>query len=362
MGIYSTNRVGGITPFTESIDFSDPALLEGPSLMEACIQLHEMDQKMFETLIEFDFVSENNLRTMDEAEAIAMNEAADEAKTESIKDKIIKAIHTIIDGIKRTIAQVINKFKEIIKSDQRIIKKYDEKLTTENLAGFKGIKNFAMPKDYSKESNEFERDIKSLGDKLKDILKKNGEENDLDEFLKQSPLVLRISGDDAKEIGDKAKSLRNGFEEKVDSFVPDKKQLLTIKSKFKNTNEDINNLKKTASSTIAELNKLIGLVKAEKKVAKKNDPNYNGTIAKGYNIVYKSISKALKVISKATASHINTMRYQLSAYRKAYIICGKYALKKANGKSKESEAEDNTVEEAVDFAIAESSDLFVLGM
>ena len=100
MGIYSTNRIDGLSSFGESIDFSDPALLHGPSLMEACIEICECDQNMFETLIEFDFMSENNLRTMTESEAVALNEATDGGKISGIIEKIKEVVSKAINAIK----------------------------------------------------------------------------------------------------------------------------------------------------------------------------------------------------------------------------------------------------------------------
>ena len=55
MGLYSVNRT---SLMNESFNYGAEDLNSG-SLMETCIEIHENDNKMFESLIRCDFISVN---------------------------------------------------------------------------------------------------------------------------------------------------------------------------------------------------------------------------------------------------------------------------------------------------------------
>ena len=83
MGLYSTNRVASV--YTESTDAIirntdwTPDFRVG-SMMEACIEIHENDAKMFDSLIECDFLSSQNYNVMTEADAEEANKTGNEVK------------------------------------------------------------------------------------------------------------------------------------------------------------------------------------------------------------------------------------------------------------------------------------------
>ena len=340
MGIYSTNRIDGLSSFGESIDFSDPALLHGPSLMEACIEICECDQNMFETLIEFDFMSENNLRTMTESEAIALNEASDKGKVSAIIEKIKGVIGKVVAAIKSGAAKVIDKISEVIHADKRIIKKYDDTLTMDNLEGFKGIKKFAMPKDYLRETGTVMGILQTMKSDLSNV--KNISISNINDIKSDS---------NADRLMMKSDVLTSAFEKEVEDFIPDSTQLNRIKNGMKTSKDTISKIKKLSSAAVSEFKNVMKLIKA----AKRNTDDKGE--AKVYATAYNIVSKNSKAVSKAVAQYMNTLKKQLSAYRKAYIVCGRYAYGKAKGK----ESEDAT-NEAVNFAITESSDVFVFGL
>lgn len=344
MGIYSTNRIDGLSSFGESIDLSDPALLHGPSLMEACIEICECDQNMFETLIEFDFMSENNLRTMTESEAVALNEASDKGKISAIIEKIKGVIDKVIAAIKSEAAKVIDKISEIIRADKHIIKKYDSTLTLENLSGFKGIKDFKLPKPYLTEAKNIVTTFSDLRNSLKDI-----------ESVSVDDLSGIESNTDNDFRSDIAKLVDNAFNDKRDSFIPSNPEINQIKNGMKNTKSIISTIKKSSAKTINELKRIKGLIKSGKKDA-------DGENAAQFKKTYDVVSKYSKNILKGTSEFINVLKKQLSAYRKAYIICGRYAYNKSKEKKGEAAEKNENTNEAVDFAITEASDLFVFGL
>lgn len=343
MGIYSSNRIGGLSPYAESIDFSDPALLNGPGLLETCIEINEMDQNMFETLIEFDFMSENNLRTMSESEAIAINEASDKSKVSAIIGKIKEVIDKAITAIKSAAAKVIDKISEIIHADKHIIKKYDSVLTLENLSGFKGIKDFRLPKPYLAEAKNIVTTFSDFRNELKDI--KSASVNDLS----------RLNDKDESFRSDIANLIDNAFYDKRDNFIPSNPEIDQIKNGMKNTKSIIGTIKKSSAKTINELKRIKGLVKS----AKKDDDGENGA---QFKRIYDIVSRYSKNILKGTSEFINVLKKQLSAYRKAYIICGRYAYNKSKQKKGEADEKNENTNEAVNFAITEASDLFVFGL
>lgn len=344
MGIYSTNRIDGLSSFGESIDFSDPALLHGPSLMEACIEICECDQNMFETLIEFDFMSENNLRTMTESEAVALNEASDKGKISAIIEKTKGVIDKVIAAIKSGAAKVIDKISEIIRADKHIIKKYDSTLTLENLSGFKGIKDFKLPKPYLTEAKNIVTTFSDLRNSLKDI-----------ESVSVDDLSSIESNTDNDFRSDIAKLVDNAFNDKRDSFIPSNPEINQIKNGMKNTKSIIGTIKKSSAKTINELKRIKGLIKSGKKDA-------DGENAAQFKKTYDVVSKYSKNILKGTSEFINVLKKQLSAYRKAYIICGRYAYNKSKEKKGEAAEKNENTNEAVNFAITEASDLFVFGL
>lgn len=347
MGIYSTNRIDGLSSFGESIDFSDPALLHGPSLMEACIEICECDQNMFETLIEFDFMSENNLRTMTESEAIALNEASDKGKVSAIIEKIKGVIDKAITAIKSGAAKVIDKISEVIRADKHLIKKYDSVLTLENLSGFKGLKDYRLPKPYLGEAKNVATIFSDIRNDLKDV--KNITASDLDD----------INDDKDNDVGQfrasVAKLVDDAFYDKRDKFIPSNPELNQIKNGMKHTKSIIGTIKKSSAKTINELKRIKGLIK----VARKDDEGEN---AAQFKRAYDIVSGYSKSILKGTSEFINILKKQLSAYRKAYIICGRYAYNKSKEKKGETVEKDENTNEAVNFAITESSDLFVFGL
>ncbi len=351
MGIYSTNRIDGLSSFGESIDFSDPALLHGPSLMEACIEICECDQNMFETLIEFDFMSENNLRTMTESEAVALNEATDGGKISGIIEKIKEVVSKAINAIKSGAAKIVDKIMEIVRADKTIKKRYDDVLKIENLEGFKGIKNYTMAKPYQTMKN-----LPGITKKLKSIeptLKKISAEGYDGDFIRD--IKDNVDGTELRLKADEY--IKNSFYDKVDTFIPSGQQLAAIKYGFDNIPDCIKYVKEMAASTTKELNAVKKYLKVQRRENKKDNPSE----ARKYATMYNYVSKESKDILKACSQYIGTLKKQLAAHRKAYIICGRYAYNYDKKKKGEAEKSENT-NESVNFAIAESSDAFVFGL
>ena len=107
MGLYSTNRVSGLTEATDIELVPDSSFGD---IMECNIQLCEHERMMFESLIELDFVSATNEAVLTEAEAEEKNKAADGEKKVKIGEKVAQVIDNAIAAIKKAFANFIAKF------------------------------------------------------------------------------------------------------------------------------------------------------------------------------------------------------------------------------------------------------------
>ena len=140
MGLYS--KMTSVNESTDAIikEIEECTTFEPDAhVMEYVLDIHENDHKVFESLIECDFVSAVNESVMTEAELSAFNEEANESKVKMLKTKV----HEVIEGIMRKIKELAQAFLakvlKLFKTDEKIVEKYSKVLTMENLKGFKYI-------------------------------------------------------------------------------------------------------------------------------------------------------------------------------------------------------------------------------
>lgn len=318
MGIYSTNRIGSIE---ESIDIDSldwtPDFSIG-SALEAVIQIHENDARMFTSLIECDFASAAR-GGMSFTEAVGVNQAK--------KNKIKEKIHSIFEAIKNFIQKVssnlIAKIIDLIKSDKKIYESYKDVLTTSNLKGFTGIRDFAYPiaNSAAVTGNGLMGDFRSTTDKFINAARKAETREQIDNAYEvfNSEAVILIKKLDA--------DVNAGFEEKSTAFIPNAAQISEMLGVVKNASETIKGIKKHTAYIIGELKKL----QKESKAAIKStgeDKEEEVYIAKR---IYDVASASCKLFSKEFNSYQRMISKQIAAFRKATIICGRYAAKYAKG-------------------------------
>lgn len=362
MGLYSTNRVSGLTEATDIELVPDSSFGD---IMECNIQLCEHERMMFESLIELDFVSATNEAVLTEAEAEEKNKAADGEKKVKIGEKVAQVIDNAIAAIKKAFANFIAKFQQI--SVDRVVKKYSDALKKDGaLNGFKGIEDFAMPIGfafsdikYNSKKSEVEKSTREniIGD-IEDIMVNI---NDLDSC--KTAEEVNEAMDDIKNILDTSKEddtdkeddISDYFKKKEASFIPSQEDVTSSIDFFQKSPEKIRDAKKQVADITTILNKIKREAKRERKI--------------GNNELELAISKAkydlvillIKLINKGFKKEFEMAKKQIAAYRRLIVICGKYALKNGNSKSTDTNTSEEKVnnESALDYIIGESSDQYV---
>lgn len=339
MGLYSTNRIGA---FSESIGAIVKEIEETPydpnfgSLMEYSIMLNESEQMMFDALIEADFISATNEAVMLEEEAAEANKAGDEVKKKKIGERIKEIIDKVITAIKKAVSNFIAKVVSIIKNDKKLIDSYKDKLNERNLTGFKGIPDFAFPKEIN------EKDvITASGAQFKGIwdnfYNASARASSRDEIETAAETALKSVGSDSGSNDNKKNDFDNQFfEKKVKSFVPNTSQIELMKKKLTNANEVLKEVKNIAAKTISELKQIkasVGKFRAKGNLQVDMQ-------AYGSNKAYTVISAICKSATKTLSAITNAVSRQIAAYRKCWILCGRYANK---GKAQKSDDYDSNL-------------------
>lgn len=148
--VYSGVRSGNLL---ENFDFGEPGA--PVSMLELATDAERDEMRMFESVIEMDFLEAASRRAFNEtntdhigddedddepdstgAEAPASKEAKEEA-TKSIFEKIKAAVKKAIAFIKQFIANFIAKIKNFIANDRKLVHENEKYFTKQYLAGFK---------------------------------------------------------------------------------------------------------------------------------------------------------------------------------------------------------------------------------
>ena len=353
MGLYSTNRIGAFSESAEDIQ-SIVQEIEQTSydpdfgnLMEVSNMIAEVDQMMFESLLQADFISVTNESVMLEAEAEEANAKGNEVKKNKIIQKITQIIDTVIEAIKKAASNFIVKVTSIIKGDKKLVEKY-KNLTADQLKGWKGIPNFAFPKNLAidTEISYVAADIKDIwNDFEKEYLTAQTREN-MDKAVEDAMAALN------KEKTEKEYK-RMFFEQEEDNFIPQNVQLKMAVKYLTTANDDLKVVKNVSAKTIAELKEI------KKAVAQSNRKMRIANELQVYsaNKTYAVISAICKYANKMLSLFISLSARRFAAYRKVLILAGRYASK--GDKKQETTNEAALLEEAFCDAIAESSDTYV---
>lgn len=346
MGVYSTNRLSSLTesaeqqvPVEEEFELTPNENLG--SVMEAAIAIRENEQKMFNSLIELDFISATNEATMLEADAEAANDAQNKSKAKAIFDKIADLFDKAIQAIKTAASNLIGKIKELLDRDKKIVEAYGD-IKVEDLKGFKGLSNYAFPKGELpdlKMINQADTDA----NKMLDVIRNAADRDTVDQYA---------------EVADNAvKSLKEAikrddfFEEKVEAFIPNQQQITRMVSEVKDAKATITALKKLTTTSMSKL-------KATKDKAKTAIGTAKGDELEVYKAktVYKAASAYVNGYMKMFNEYTHVTVAQIAAYRKALVACGHYAKK---GSKAEDQTEEKVEESALMYALTESSDEYV---
>lgn len=359
MGLYSVKA----TPVEESTSAVEESINFDPNahIMEYVLDIHENDHKIFESLIECDFVSAVNESVMTESDLSAFNEAANGSKIQMLKTKVHEVVEGIIRKIKELAQSFVSKLMGLFKTDAKIIEKYSEVLTMENLEGFKGITNFSFPKK-KLDKNVIQEAI-SFVDDVATITKINtvGTSDEISGIVEEFK-------NKAKEAVNFSEISKKYFDDPVESWKPAFIDLQQIVKTLKNSSDTIKDIKDASVVIVGSLKNTRDKAKANMKEVKSSDLQTDLEVKKALAI-YNVASETVKVYSKSWSFFTALASKQIAACRKAMLICGNYAAKKA-GKAASAEGEkverlkDEDVEvlnnsAMLEWAIGESSDMYV---
>ena len=353
MGVYSTNRISSVaestvtTPVEEEFEYTPNDNLG--SVIEAAIGLRENEHNMFNSLIELDFVSATNEATMLEADAEAANNAQNQSKLKAIIDKIEQLFETAIKTIQTAASNFIGKIKELLDRDKKIVEAY-KNIKVEDLKGFKGISNFAFPTGKIPDLKSI-TNAESEMNKILDTIKNASDRDTVDQYAETAKTK-------ASEIKDSLKR-EDFFEKKVESFVPTQDQLNRMIQEVTNAKDTVAEIKKLTTSTMSTLKATKSKARAAIHDSKEELEVYKA------KTVYKASSELVNGYMKMFNEVTHVFTSQIAAYRKALIICGRYAKKGSNATSDvaddKKENDTDVTESVLLYSLAESSDDYVYG-
>lgn len=367
MGLYSNNRVAGIvaeaakTPeqdlslesFIKEIEETafDPTF---GHVLEAAILLHENDKRMFDTLIECDFISVTNEAVLLEEEAAEANGKANESKFAKIGEKIHTIFENIMNWIKKAAANVIYKITDIVKADKKLVETYKPVLTLDNLKEFPGIRDFAFPKAMvDKESLKSVENAKGFATSFTQTIKSAEERDVVDTAFKEFEEAINKEVESFKNMTKD----ETYFGAKEELWKPTEdwqiKKMINSVTSASDTIKEI----KTHSATVLKALKQLQSEAKSALIHGKNKKAAGEVEVYKMNTLYQVASKTCNMFTKEFNAYTHLAAKQIAACRKATILCGRYALKASKGVKVE---EEKVAEEsAIMNALGESSDMYV---
>ena len=367
MGLYSTNKLNNISNVDESFDDIMRELDEAVEdtrlgdLLEFTIEMHEQDQRMFNSLLEADFISIANESYLTEDENKEVSDQGNEMKKEKITEKVMALFTKAIEAIKSAFATIMKKIESVISTDKAIIKRYG-KLDKNNLAGFEGIKNFEFPvkvlkgsryiNDADDANKEFDKTLNEIR-KASDIDRVNEIFNNMKLYFEELKKVEGATNDE--------------YFKKFDNWIPDDKAISFLNDYANGALTKKKDLKEFAAKTIANY-------KNKGKEADKASKEANNAGNEVKAIKMERISSLCSMyISFANTTFkeiVGVSVKEIKCLRSAYIICGKYAAKKASKKVDDVKPETANTEEnkeqtpktesaLLNWAIIESSNEYI---
>lgn len=359
MGLYSTNRINSVAESTEEVkntlveEVKEEVNFEEFSgcdnLIEAVIELHENEAKMFNSLIELDFASATNEQTMLESDATILNEKFDSSKVQEIKKKIVEMWETFKTKIKEVIGSAINKIKSIFDFDTKLIKHYEEAMKKADFKDFPGLKNFALPKAIVNKAmlNEVLPDSLPFEQRLNTIAADDNEA--LDKALADYKATQKKADEYYEHF------MKDAFEANSESWKPSGNDVDTVIKGVKDNKQLINGLKDAGAAVIGAVNTAKRQYGANKREAKKAGYAFEAKIAKTQ---YTLAAANIKDISLCVNAAINVAGKQAAAYRKAMSALGTYAVKMTTVKNAEEKVNTESVEMLIE-AVCLASDIAV---
>ena len=311
------------------------------SLLENMLYITESEGKMFDSLINIDFMDALNeadrpLSDQDEdsetgsgiAPALDQDTMPEEKKKtlldviKKIGEKIVTLLTDAWEAVKRAFGALASKLGQILGTNKGLVDKYGKVvLDARNIADFEGVENFpqniikaddsANPRKYMNFTSYLDR-VKTVAEKeaddrtaLIDELKKQVEttSKDIDEQYKQ--FYAPVEGTYKPSVADMQKFL---------DILSGKKDLkATITASGKGSLDAIDAVRKDAKEKLSQV---------ENKLRQKQDQNY----AAAWKDFYTAAALLTKLVNITTQAHLRSVSTQVKAARKIVLAVGNFAI------------------------------------
>lgn len=328
MGVYSGNR----TLLGESSSMND-----GSHIMDMVLECERNDLKMFNAVINCDFVeafAEAGITTLTEENTGEVKTEAKKGIGKKIKEMFAKAI----EQVKRFIATFIAKIKNLFANDAKLYKKYSANFTS-NGVGYK-ISNWTPLKSAS-DFNIISKPVVDTYDSAVSSI----------EAASDSEAISTAISDAKKKMKEfnYGKTAQDAFfGSKVDGEHPlTSAEITLINDVVKNSTRTVNKIKKDGDLAIKGLKEAQTNLKFEK-----NQSDHDELSLAKINGKYKIANTFVSNYSKMLNAICNAYARYLAAARRAFVLAGKKG-------SKDDTASDATNESVFDYILGEASDFYV---
>jgi hypothetical protein len=308
------------------------------NLEELNIQLLENDNNLFESVISSDFTSHANEVALTESAFVEVQNEATANLIIQEANNCSKIFGGTRNSLKQAAAKTSNKIAALHKSDKTKFKSF----TYADLAGFAGLDNFAFPSATTDKLLDKLASFNTLVSAVESFAKTVNSTSDRNKMqVAFASLKTKAAGESGM-LNDNIKTVFKSS----NTWTPSKKDVAILAQFVKDASVMKKDIASKASDAAKAVKAIENVLKEICKAASKsNDPE----AAYKANLMYSASSFILRTINRRFNMYLNSIVKEYAAYRKAAIVCCKYAHKKAT----------STNESMIYNAIAESSDTFV---
>ena len=308
------------------------------SLLSSMLYITEAEGKMFDSLINIDFMDAIT-EADEEAAADGGNDA--EEKKQNVFSKIgavIKQICQRIWSILQTVGKAIGdafkalgaKIGVLVGTNNGIVTKYGDYVKNQsNLEGFGGLQDYPLNADklFQLSTNQIETNKKNI-ENIANYW--NGRVAGLqDKSAEERKQVL-------EELDNKINNKENNetAEAQTGTFQPTVQFMIQVGNFLRNSSKIFDGLKSAETNALK-------VIKDAKADAKKKESEIDSKVksgagndyAAGWKDYYLALSKCCKIVSRECSSIVSSTKSSVKYARRAMIEVGKYAYDKAKGKS-----------------------------
>ena len=295
--------------------------------VEDMIHIAEDEDRLFESLLKVEFRKAEVLRESDGINSAQNNDVIDaevkeapadnnkENANDEVKKKVSERIKSILlkffNAVKGLGEKIMNKIKQFIFSDNKLVEKYLAVLKdNNNLQGFEGIDNFSEP------NLDWEFDDNNIGTFLAPM------EKVIDKTYFQSNMrdFNYIAHNDTNKADEIIMACNSALKKPIDNWNKDG-------SANFDWNKAVTTLKdgKLTKPVFKIVRKLSGIIGTLNGIDAKTF--YSGNLADSSLTEY--INNSRDIAKKVFGTHVKYFK----SIRQALVVCGTYALKKSSAKS-----------------------------